>query len=497
MSEQVYEFKTKPFTHQGEIFERTREEAAFALLWEQGCGKTKPMIDTAAYLYEQDEIDAVLVVAPAGVERNWVTDEIPTHLPDRLAPRTHSMFWQTKRSRTKWHQGAFDACVKYKGLVFFCISYDGFMSELGKKAVWRFLRRRRCLYILDESDDIKTPKAKRTRSVVSSGAYAPYRRIMTGTPADKPFDIYSQLRFLQPDIWKKRGMENFFAFKQHFAEWFTAAEAREVLGYDPGYDKLIDYKNLDELAEIIAGMSDRLLKTDVLDLPPKLYTKIYFDMTPRQQSLYDQLRDELEIELEDGRIVDGNLAITRLLRLQQITCGYMVTDDEEEPVELCDKKNPRLDATVAWLERLNHQAIVWCRFQHDIEQLADALGDRAVLYYGKLDDDECERSKVAFNAGDADFFLGTPSKGSRGLTLNAAKTVGYYSNSFRLRDRLQSEDRAHRIGQDGAEHEEHGFGVLYGDVIASGTVDDNVIDNLRGKFDIAAQLTGDQLREWI
>ncbi len=491
-----YEFKTEPFEHQRELFERTRSMEAFGVLWEQGCGKSKPMVDTAAALYEAGEIDAVLVVAPAGVERNWVTDEIPDHLPDRLAPSTHSMFWQTGKAATKWHASNFDALVKYKGLSWFCISYNGFMSERGKKAVWRFLRRRRCFYILDESDDIKTPKAKRTKSVVASGKYAPFRRILTGTPADKPFDMYSQLRFLDPEIWSRLGMQNFYSFKHHFAEWFTRSEAQDALGYDPGYDKLIGYKNLDELAEIIAGCSDRVLKDDVLDLPDKLYTKIWFDMTPRQQSLYNQLRDELEIELEDGRLVDGNLAITRLLRLQQITCGYMVTD-ADEPIELCDKTNPRLDATVAWLERLNHPAIVWARFRHDIDQLMDALGDRAVRYDGMLTDDECERSKMAFNAGDKGFFVGNPAKGARGITLNAAKSVGYYSNTFKLRDRLQSEDRAHRIGQTGVEHGDHGFGILVADVLAAGTVDMKIVSNLRSKFNVAAQLTGDVLREWI
>ncbi len=195
-------------------------------------------------------------------------------------------------------------------------------------------------------------------------------------------------------------------------------------------------------------------------------------------------------------MIDGNLAITRLLRLQQITCGYMVTD-AEEPIELCDKTNPRLDATVAWLERLNHPAIIWARFRHDIDQLMDALGDRAVRYDGALTDDECERSKMAFNAGDKGFFVGNPSKGARGITINAAKSVGYYSNSFKLRDRLQSEDRAHRIGQTGVDHGEHGFGILVADVLAAGTVDMKIVSNLRGKFNVAAQLTGDVLREWI
>lgn len=490
-----YEFKTEPFAHQRELFEATRDLKSYAVLWEQGTGKTKPTIDTACHLYEQGEIDAVLVVAPNGVHRNWVTDEIPTHLPDRLAPKTHSMFWRTIKSGTKYHQQAFDAICAYKGFAWLCISYDGFMSEKGKKAVWKFLKRRRCLYILDEAHHVKTPKAKRTRSIIASGKYADYRRILTGTPGDKPFDIYSQLRFLQPNMWARRGMATFAAFKQHYGEWWTRAEAQEALGYDPGYDKLIDYKNLDELADIIEGMSSRLLKDDVLDLPPKLYTRRPFDLSPKQRSLYNQLRDELEVELESGDIVDGTMAIVRLLRLQQITCGYVATE-AEEPVQDIPGPNPRLDAAVDFFTELNHPAIIWCRFRRDIDLLMDALPE-AVRYDGALDEDEAAKSKEAFNAGDAQFFIGNPAKGAEGLTLNVAKTTGFYSSSFKLLERLQAEDRNHRIGQDGADHGEVGHGVLYADFVGIDTVDEHIVRALRKKFDIAAALTKDQLREWI
>jgi SNF2 family DNA or RNA helicase len=174
----------------------------------------------------------------------------------------------------------------------------------------------------------------------------------------------------------------------------------------------------------------------------------------------------------------------------------MVTD-ADEPVELCDRTNPRLDVTIAHLERLPHQSIVWARFIHDIDQLCDALGDRACRYDGTIGEDACERSKQEFNAGDRQFFIGNPQKGGRGLTINAAKTVNYYSNSFKLRDRLQSEDRAHRIGQGGAEHHGHGFGVLYTDILATDTVDNKLVSSLREKFNVAAELTGDRLRSWI
>lgn len=492
-----YEPKTKPMSHQQRVFDETCDLRAHALLHEQGTGKTAVAINLFSYQYEKGNIDAVLVVAPNGVHRNWLSDECPKHLPDRIAKLTHSMFWQSQKSSTKWHAAAFEKLVKHKGLAIFCISYNGFMTKKGKNAVWKFLKRRRCFYILDESHHIKTPGAKRTRSILASSKYADWKRILTGTPADKPFDLYSQLKFIDPGLWYQHQMGSYNAFKQHYAEWFTAAECKQLHGFDPGFDRLIRYKNLDELAEILASVADRVLKTDVLDLPPKLYTKIYFSMTPKQQAMYNELRDQLELELQSGLVIDGSMAIVRLLRLQQITCGYAVADSDE-PIELCDKRNPRLDVTVDYFKELPHQSIIWCRFRHDIDQLVDALGkDKCARYDGLLSDDECERSKLEFNAGDKTHFIANSAKGSEGLTLNGAKTVGFYSNNFKYIQRVQAEDRNHRYGQDGDDHGSLGFGVLYADVCCPGTVDDKIIINLRDKFDIATQLTGDQLREWI
>ena len=505
----MYEFKTKPFNHQADLFNRTCHLPFWGLLWEQGCGKSKPLIDTASKLFLDGEIDGVLVVAPATVDRNWLKDEIPAHMPDKVRAKLSPFLWETKKAGTKKHAAAFDKMVKVgaldkpredRKLAWLFMNYNSFMSEKGKKAAWRFLRRRRCLYILDESDDIKTPAAKRSRSIVASGRYAPFRRIATGTPADKPFDIYTQLRFLDEGIWRRRGMAQYSAFKTHYARWFTKEEYNKLNpGHERLYDELIEYQNVDELAGILASVSDRVLKEDVLDLPEKLYTKRFFDMAPNQKRIYDKLKKEMLLELSTG---DKKIEwmLVQMLRLQQITCGYVATS-ADEPVELIEGPNPRLDVTLEFLEKLNHPAIVWARFTADIDQLVDALGNRAVRYDGRVSDEDCERAKIAFNAGEFDYFLGNPAKGARGITVNAAKTTFYYSNSFKWRDRVQSEDRNHRIGQGGASHGKYGFGVLYCDAIAlngpEDTLDTHILNNLRGKTDIAAQITGDQLRNWI
>ena len=271
-----YVFETKPFEHQQNIFDKTATLPAYGLLWEQGCGKTKPIIDTCAYLYELGEINGMLVVAPAGVERNWLSDEIPKHMPKRVRDQMRIMLWETAKSKTKTHQYAFNALVAYPNLSILCLSYHAFMTPLGKKVAWNFLKRRNVLYVLDESDDIKTPKAKRTRSITASGRWAKYRRIMTGTPADKPFDVYSQFRFLDPYIWKSRKMETFHAFKQHFGKWEMAKDIKEATGYDPGYDELQGYRNLPELAETISPVFKSVVENGSAQIAAKIIHQSIF-----------------------------------------------------------------------------------------------------------------------------------------------------------------------------------------------------------------------------
>ena len=485
-----YQFTRTPFAHQLKHFNEHRESPAWGLLWEQGTAKTKPVIDTASWLYMNDKINGLLVVAPPGVERNWNSDEIPEHMPPNVALETRVEVFMSKKKGTKDHQWRMESLRKHKGLAVLLISYDAFMTEVGKNTCWKFLRDRTCLYVLDEAHNIKSPGAKRTLSINKSSIYAPYRRILTGTPMAKgPFDLYSQIKFLDENFWKRKGINGAVEFRQYFGEWLTRAEHQALHNWDPGYDKLIRYRNLDKLNEWLAEISDRVLKEDVLDLPPKLYQKRYVEMSDEQRRAYDQLRDEFYFEFQDGEVVDAELAMVRMLRFQQVLCGYLPID-KEEPARLLDGKNPRLAAMEDIRDLTQSPTIVWARFRKDIDQLMDLLGPKACRYDGTIDDDTAEKHKKGFQDGTYDWFVGTAAKGGPGLTLHRAKQVVYYSNSFKLIDRLQSEDRAHRAGMDDNP-------VNYIDLVVPGTIDEHIVKNLRDKVEIAASVTGDQLKEWI
>lgn len=477
-----YPFKTKPLAHQLDLWNRTRELAAWAVHDEQGTGKTKVMIDTAAWLYMCGKIDAVLVLAPNGVHTNWIKDEIPTHLPDDLMKKSSLMWYRTQSSGTMWHRSEVKAALHHSGLSWMAMTYDSIMTLAGKEAALKFLDQRRVMFICDESTQIKSPGAKRTKRVVAYGAKAKCRRTMTGTPVPNgAFDIYSQIKFLDENFWKRERMDSFAMFKSYFGVFerkFTA---------DTSFEKLVAFKNLEELNHMLAKISSRVTKAQVLDLPPKVYQTRYFELGKEQRRIYNEIRDEFMTLLASGQVITANLVMVRMLRLQQISCGYLPVG-EGEPAHIIEGGNPRLEALAESMEGAEGKKIIWARFTMDIDQIMDLAGRmdvKAVRYDGRVKNDEdLLKAKNDFQHGDADWFVSNPAMGAEGLTLHAANKELYYSNSFNLRHRLQSEDRAHRIGQH--------WPVTITDILGEKTIDRPILRNLGNKISVADVINGDQ-----
>lgn len=493
-----YEFKTEPFPHQREKFLAHREAPAWGHLWEQGTGKTKEDLDQTAWQFLNGLIDAVVVVAPNGVHENWITDEIPTHLPDEVAEKTKAFTYHSSKANNKGHQRELENLLHHDGLAFLAITYDAIMTKRGRAFVERFLRIRTAKMTLDESSRIKNPGAKRTRAICAIGRKAAFRRIYSGTPVPNgPFDIYPQVKFLDWEFWNQFGLGNFTAFKTYFGIW--KSEVNSSTG--TRFEYCVAYKNLPELYDMISGITDRLTKEDVLDLPDKIYTPRTFEMTKRQADLYEQMKEECIAWLDEEAdiAVHAEMPIVRLLRLQQIACGWVprspedITAGDPEPIHEIEGGNPRLDLLRELCEDLPHQAIIWARFRADVDRIMEALhtmGKEAIRYDGAIPPGpERAEAKKKFNDGEAQFFVANPAVGGQGLTLIGAKTTIYYSNSFDLDHRLQSEDRNHRIGQN--------VSVNYIDLIARGTVDHQIIGALRKKINVAATITGDRFREWL
>lgn len=469
-----YQFETEPYAHQRAEVERYTFRRAHGLWWDPGTGKTKTVIDMAAQLFERGEINALLVFAPSGVHRNWVDEEL-VHLPKRV--KHQAVTYQTRKARTKRHKAQLEELLVFRGLAILAMSYDGARTDLGHNYVQRFLRRREVLAVADEVHLIKNPDSKRTRRICALGNRALYRRALTGTPAaNSALDVYAQIKFLEPNYWRERELHPYSVFKAYYGVWTRAN----------GYDQLVGYNHLQELKDHLQKVGTRVRKDEVLDLPPKVFAKRWFELDAEQASLYNDLTTRYLAELEDEEVT-AESALVRLLRLQQITCGYLGTD--EGNLHRIGNVNRRLQLLLEELTGRNHQVIVWARFTEDVDQIMAALGSQAVRYDGLVSDKNRTEAIERFQNGDVKVFVAKPSAAGTGLTLHAARSVIYYSNSFSLTERLQSEDRAHRIGQ------EHS--VDYIDIQASGTVDEHITRALRRKMDIASQLTGDALRSWL
>tara|TARA_R110000744_G_scaffold50909_4_gene109855 strand:- start:4649 stop:6337 length:1689 start_codon:yes stop_codon:yes gene_type:complete len=459
-------FKTKPFDHQRKAFYMSRDKESFALLMEQGTGKTKVIIDNAAYLYASGEITALVVIAPNGVHRNWLNKEIPDHMPE-WCQYSSTYYYSGMKAKDK---AKFDDILSgHDQLKIFSFNVEAFVSQTAVALMNKILLSNKVLLVVDESSRIKRPGAKRTKTIHKFAKQANYRRIMTGTPVTKgPEDVYSQFRFLDPYI---LGYDSFYSFRARYC----------VMG---GYEnkQIISYQYMDELTKSIEGHSFRVLKKDCLDLPDKIYQRHFVDLSPKQRKLYDSLKKDFVVELE-GDVIDAQEAITRLLRLQQIVCGWFPAEEKARPI---DDKNPRLEALKDLLANIDAKVIIWARFRADIAQIERMLGHKAVSYHGGVSNDMRVKAVDSFqNDPSVRYFIGQPQSGGIGLTLTAASYAIYYSNSFDLETRLQSEDRCHRIGTT--------QNVTYIDIESPKTIDSKIIKALRDKKNLADVVTKDPM----
>jgi len=240
------------------------------------------------------------------------------------------------------------------------------------------------------------------------------------------------------------------------------------------------FRNLDKLSSLIAPHSFRVLKSECLDLPEKVYKTVLFDLTPEQREVYRKAEDECRLVFQgDETPINKLVAVSKLA---QITSGYYIHPDAPEPVRI-EGDNPKLELLadrVRAITEAGEKVIVWARYRVEIEDIAARLaseGIKCVEYHGGVSKTDRVDAIENFERGDAQVFIGNQQAGGTGITLVSASYVIYFSNNFSLRDRLQSEDRAHRIGQTKS--------VTYINIAAKDTVDEAVISALTNKKDVA------------
>jgi SNF2 family DNA or RNA helicase len=474
-----YKFKTKPYAHQLTALEKSWHKENFAYFMEMGTGKTKVLIDNLAMLYDKGKIDGALIIAPKGVVKTWYEQELPTHLPDHIENVT--VLWQP--NITKGQEEKLNSLFEIEtALHILIMNVEALSTDKGVKFAYKFLNSHKTLMAIDESTTIKTPTAKRTKNIIDLGEKAKYRRIMTGSPITKnPLDLYTQCYFLDPYLLDHA---SYYSFRNRYAIMKTMhVRGRSI-------QVVSKFQNLSELSDVVKTFSDRVLKEDCLDLPPKNFTKRHIVLTKEQRKIYDQMK-KAAMAVLNGKVTTTMTVLTQLMRLHQITCGHFTADDGSTQLI----PNNRITELMNILEETEGKVIIWANYQRDVNQIiknvTEKYGDDSIVdYYGLTPQEDRQDNIRKFQNGpECRFLIGTPQTGGYGITLTKANTVVYYSNGYDLEKRLQSEDRAHRIGQQ--------KNVTYIDLIAEDTVDEKIVKALRDKINIASEVMGEELKEWI
>ena len=473
---------------------------------DQGTGKTKVVIDDAAHNYRQGRITGLVVFAPNSVKSNWVDpsdtyritndpndmDEITKHMaPDVpvnggcwVSSPTRREREVYKSFRSRWGEGDL--------LHVLVVNVEALYVKRVVQELTEFVTAHRCMAVCDESTRIKNRAVKRTKNAIKIRNMCPISRIMSGTPLIKsPLDAFAQFRFLDEDI---LGFSNYYSFQHHFA----------VMGGFQGY-QILYYKNLEELSEKIDAVSYRVLKEDCLDLPPKVYLKREIELTRAQAVAYTDMRDLLIVDLEnyggEGH-VEATIILTKLLRLQQISGGYLPQlDDAGETVGVVEimppEKNPKMLEVLDIIAEVGDQkVIIWCRFRAEIAGMARLLNQKGIehlQFHGGIKASlRRDIRKQFFSDPRYQVMIGNQDTGGLGIDeFKIASIVIYLSNSYSTENRVQSEDRSHRIGS-----EMHSL-ISYYDLVANNTNDSKIIASLRSDVNISAQIMKDGWREWI
>ena len=471
-----YPYKTEPYEHQKNALSQSAEKTEWAYFMEMGTGKTKVTIDNIAYLYLQRKITSVLIIAPKSVYTNWES-EIETHMPDVLKYKIYK--WNIDKPKDYFKMD------ESPDLKIFLINVEALSTKRGYQACVEYLLKNKLNFVaLDESTTIKNRSAKRTKNILGLGKLSHIKRILTGSPITKsPLDLFTQCAFLSPEL---LGFHSYLAFRNRYAEMTDIPVGSGRYISIPKY-----YKRLDELEEKMKSFATRIRKDQCLDLKPKVRSKRYIELEGDGKKIYERLKHHALAIVEDSTISFSN-KLTEIIKLHQVCNGFTKNDDGE----IMQLHKSKLNALDEILEETDGKVIIWANYLYNIHEIKDFLTkkygeDSTVCIYGAVDVEDRQDAVKRIQEDDKTRFLvANPTTGGFGLTLTACNTVIYFSNNYNLEVRMQSEDRAHRLGQKGT--------VVYIDIVARGTLDEAIMKSLTSKGQIAAKTLGEEdLKSWL
>ena len=429
----VYNPRTEPMPHQLEASNKLRSVKHAALFMEQGTGKTLVAIDRAGELWMAGKISAVLVVAPKGVHRQWIADQLPLHsgIPFRGA------YWPLKEG--EWNS----ALALGDTMAVFTINIDAARTPKGKAMCLDYIAEHhgQVLMIVDESHSIKNSASQRWKAVDALGKLCDFRAILTGTPiARSLLDAWSQYKWLDEEI---LGYRYASAFKNEYC----------IMGGFQG-KVIIGHRNVERFRERVERFTYRVSKEEI-GITPARSSGWEFDMTTEQRRVIRGLKRDLFAAIDSGEVATAANAAVAVMKMQQVSNGFYM-DDNGQPVRIMEPAaNPRIQALIELISSRSGKGIIWARFREDITAICEALsgaGLKAAAYHGGTPDKERVRTVERFlqpqEATDSvDFFVANPGAGGTGLNLQGACDYDvFYSNSDNSIERWQAEARIHRIG---------------------------------------------------
>lgn len=478
-----FPFVLPPLAHQDEELQISRRMARRALFWEMGTGKSKVMVDTMIALYLEGLIDVVVIMAKKGEISNWKYVELPAHMPKEV-----EYDCQLYRSglRAAEKEAIRNLTKPTHKLRIICVNVESMAFDGGKvaRAIAKTAKKG-YMALLDESTCAKTVKAARYKHIKDIFDKAKYRRILTGTPITRsPLDLWGQCNLLGPGT---LGHTSFFSFKGDYA-----IEETVYLGKNH-FKQVVGYRNLERLNKQLKTFASIKERAECVDLPDKIYSKVVVPLTDRQDEMYQTMREEAIAQFLDGEIIEATNALGVITRLDQIACGQLRKEDGS--FEIID--NNRVPALMERIDISGKKGIIWCNYrgllQHIYETISREYGPESVgRYFGGVPDVEREDYVKRFQDPDDNVFrwiVANQQSMGYGRTLTRGKENYYYSNGYNLEHRLQSEDRTMRIGQTEA--------VSYTDFFSPDTTNERVLYLLRAKRNLASEVLGTNIRDWI
>lgn len=431
----------------------------FGFLFEMGCGKTLTTIAVAGAAYLAGAIKKVIIVAPTSVCSVW-----PKEFEEYADfPYGISILLGTKDKRIKALRDL--DCFPVAGLKVAVINYESAWREGIFEALMDWDAD---LIVADESQRIKTHDAEQSKALHKIGDQARYKLILSGTPVqNNAIDIFSQYRFMDATVFGK----NFYQFRSRYA----------ILG---GFNQrqIVGYRDLDQLIQKEHSVAYRVTKEEALDLPEQTFQTRYIQMGQKEKSLYDRIKRDSFAEMESGGQLTAATVLTKLLRLQQFTGGFVQKDDGIKPEQISSGKVDALEDIIDdYVLTTGKKLVIFARFRPELGLIEQMLKRKKIRYgmiYGdvKLEDRGEIVKDFQTNPGTM-VFLAQIDTAGLGITLTAADTCVYYSVNFNYAAYSQSLARIHRIGQRNR--------CTYIHLVMEKTVDEQILKALAKKEDLA------------